>query len=256
MTQESNAIEPNAITYVVIGGSSGLGRCLAERLAFAGHSLVLVSSDLRDTQALASDLALRRRVSVSPVALDLAAPQISFVALDAALATLPPLAGVVVAAGMNRAGDVPGQPPEAFSAVTNANHTNLCRIIDHCLPRLEPARGGLIVGFGSIAAARGRTRNAAYAAAKRALQCYFESLRHAMAGTQVVVQFYVVGYLDTNLAFGQQTALPRASPQRLADVVYRRRRSDFGVVYYPRFWYAVCLVLRALPWFLFRKLSF
>lgn len=249
-------IAPNTVTYVVIGGSSGLGRCLAERLASAGHSLVLVSSDLRDTQAMASDLALRHGVSVSPVALDLTAPQISFVALDAALATLPPLAGVMLAAGMNRADDVPGQTSEAFGALTNANHTNLCRIIDHCLARLEPTRGGLIVGFGSIAATRGRTRNASYAAAKRALQCYFESLRHATAGTQIVVQFYVVGYLDTNLAFGQQTALPRASPQRFADLIYRRRRSDFGVRYYPRFWYPVCLLLRALPWFVFRKLSF
>lgn len=256
MNGESTGTGAQAATCLVVGGSSGLGRCLAERFAAAGHALVLVSSDARDTQAVAADLALRHRVAVRTVALDLAAPEIPLAAIDVALDALPPLTGVLLAAGMNRADDVPGQPPDAFAALTNANHANLCRIVDHCLPRLARSAEGLIVGFGSIAATRGRTRNAAYSAAKRALQSYFESLRHALAGSAVVVQFYVVGYLDTNLAFGQRTALPRASPRRFADVVYRRRRRDFGVGYHPRFWRPICIVLRALPWFVFRRLSF
>ena len=256
MRKRSIGTGSQTTTYLVIGGSSGLGRSLAERLASAGHSLALVSSDLRDTQALASDLALRWGVTASPVMLDLSAREVSLAALDDALAVLPPLAGLMLPAGMNRAGDVPGQAPDAFVALTNANYTNLCRIIDRYLPRLGLASHGLIVGFGSIAATRGRKRNAAYSAAKRALQSYFESLRHSLAGSNILVQFYVLGYLDTNLAFGQRTALPRASPHRLADFVYRRRASDFGVSYYPRFWFLVCTVLRALPWTIFRRLSF
>lgn len=249
-------VEPRALTYLVVGGSSGLGRSLAERLAVAGHSLVLVSSDLRDTRALAADLALRFGVSVAPVALDLAAPELSLSSLDEALAALPPLAGLLLPAGMNRADDMPGQASDAFGALTNANHTNICRIVDHYLPRLQRAPNGLIVGFGSIAATRGRKRNVAYSAAKRALQSYFESLRHSLAGSGVLVQFYVLGYLDTNLAFGQATPLPKASPRKLAELIYRRRRNDFGVLYYPRYWRPACAMLRALPWPLFRRLSF
>lgn len=256
MSDDVTASGKQAATCLVVGGSSGLGRFLAARFASAGHSLVLVSSDVRDVSAMASDLALRHRVAVRAVALDLAAPEIPLSAIDAALDTLPPLAAVLLAAGMNRADDVPGQSPETLAALTNANHASLCRIVDHCLPRLTQTDSGLIVGFGSIAATRGRTRNAAYSAAKRALQSYFESLRHALAGTTTVAQFYIVGYLDTNLAFGQKTALPRASPQRFADVVYRRRRRDFGVGYHPGFWRPVCALLRALPWFIFRRLSF
>ncbi|MBK6335987.1 MAG: SDR family oxidoreductase [Betaproteobacteria bacterium] len=93
---------------MVIGGSSGLGRALAERLACAGHSLVLVSSDLRDTQALAADLALRWGVQAVPMALDLAQSPLPLAALDAALAAMPPLTGLLLAAGMNREGDEPG----------------------------------------------------------------------------------------------------------------------------------------------------
>lgn len=245
-----------ATTFMVIGGSSGLGRALAERLASAGHSLVLVSSDLRDTQALAADLALRWGVQAVPIALDLAKPPLPLVALDAALASMPPLAGLLLAAGMNREGDEPGQAATSFAALTCANYTNQCHLVDHLLPRLRLQPNSLIVGFGSVAATRGRTRNAAYSAAKRALQSYFESLRHFLAGSGIRVQFYVLGYLDTNLAFGQRTLLPRASPHRLADVVYRRKERDFGLSYYPRFWYPVCALLRKLPWTVFRRLSF
>ncbi|MBC8022879.1 MAG: SDR family NAD(P)-dependent oxidoreductase, partial [Burkholderiales bacterium] len=51
-------------TILIVGGSSGLGRALAERFARAGHTLALVSSDVRDTEALAADLRLRHGVTV------------------------------------------------------------------------------------------------------------------------------------------------------------------------------------------------
>jgi short-subunit dehydrogenase len=249
------AVSPGS-TVLIVGGSSGLGRDLAERFASSGYTLALLSSDPRDTGAVAADLSLRWGVRVLPIVLDLAAAPVPVARLDEALDQLPPLTGLVLAAGAVQPADMPGQEDSALEALTSANYTALCRIVNHCLPRLQGAAGGLVVGFGSIAAARGRTRNAGYSAAKRALQSYFESLRHALAGSDVVVQFYVLGYLDTNLAFGRATPLPAASPARLADRVYRRRRRDFGVAYYPRFWRPICALLRGLPWFMFRRLSF
>jgi short-subunit dehydrogenase len=244
------------MTYLIVGGSSGLGRALAERFARAGHALVLISSDLRDTRALAADLSLRYQVPILPLLFDLAVPAVDFQTIDSALYALPPLAGLLLAAGMNRSDDQPGLPPEALDVITRANYTTLCKFIDHYLPRLRSASSGLIVGFGSVAATRGRTRNAAYSAAKRALSCYFESLRHSMCESKVAVQFYVLGYLDTNLAFAQRMLLPRATPRQLAEKVYRRRLSDFGVSYYPMFWYPICVIVRAIPWFVYRRLSF
>jgi len=107
-----------------------------------------------------------------------------------------------------------------------------------------------------VAAVRGRSRNVAYSAAKRALQCYFESLRHALSDRQVEVQFYVLGYLDTNLAFGKRTPIRRASPIRLAEYIYRRRADSFGVKHYPAIWRPICAVVRWLPWSVFRRLQF
>jgi short-subunit dehydrogenase len=242
-------------TVLIVGGSSGLGRCLAERFARAGHALVLVSSDARDVAALASDLALRHGVPVAPLACDLA-QRVDFAAVDAALATLPPLAGLLLPVGMNRADDRPGQDEAGAAAITAVNYAAPRMLVDRYLERLRAAPEGFVVGFGSIAATRGRTRNAAYGAAKRALEAYFESVRHATAGSPLRVQFYVLGFLDTHLSFGHDTPLPRASPRRCAERVYAHRRANFGRAFYPRYWRALCLVLRWLPWFVFRRLSF
>ena len=243
-------------TYLIVGGSSGLGRALAERFAAGGYALALVSSDARDTEALAADLRLRHRVEVAAVVCDLARREVDLGAIDRALERLPPLEGVLIPAGMNRDDDRPGAPLDQFEALLAANFYSPCRIVDHYLDRLRGAPNALIAGFGSIAAVRGRTRNAAYSAAKRALASYFESVRHALRDTPVHVQFHVLGYLDTNLAFAQDTKLPRASPVKCAERVFRLRHADVGVTYYPHYWRPLCAVLRLLPWFVFRKLSF
>jgi len=243
-------------TCLIVGGTSGLGRQLARRFAAAGYGLVLLSSDDRDGGALAADLRLRFGVPVEAIAIDLAAAELDLAPLDSALAKLPPLVGLLAPAGMNAETDVPDQPFESFAAVTRANYTGICSIVAHCLPTLRAAAKGFVVGFGSVAATRGRTRNTAYSAAKRALESYFESLRHSLAPSGGVAQFYVLGYLDTNLAFGQRTLLRPASPARLAERVFAHRFDDIGSVYHPRTWWAICRLVRAMPWFVFRRLSF
>ncbi len=244
------------MTIVVIGASSGLGRALAERFARAGHPLLLVARDRRDLEANAADFRLRWSTEVRTVALDLAQPQLPLAELDAALASLPPMTGLLLPAGGSAGHDEPGQPAAALEAITRVNYLSPCRIIDHCLPRLRAAGRGVIIGFGSVAATRGRSRNAAYAAAKRALESRFESLRHSLAGSGLIAQFYVLGYLDTNLSFGQRLRLPASPPARVAQTVYLRRERDFGRAHLPWFWAPVCVLVRALPWPVFRRLSF
>ncbi|NUZ05173.1 SDR family NAD(P)-dependent oxidoreductase [Piscinibacter koreensis] len=243
-------------TCLVLGGSSGLGRQLAQRFAAAGYAVVLLSSDRRDLEALAADLRLRFGVGAAAVAMDLRKANLDLGELDLALEPLPPLTVVLAPAGMNADEDRADLAGTEQLAIERANFGSIRDIVVHCLPRLRSAPAGLVVGFGSVAAVRGRTRNATYAAAKRALQSYFESLRHALSTTSVRVQFYVLGYLDTNLAFGKTAPFTRASPERLAGYIYQHRSAAFGVKYHPAIWRPICMVVRLLPWSIFRRLRF
>jgi decaprenylphospho-beta-D-erythro-pentofuranosid-2-ulose 2-reductase len=242
------------VTYIIVGGSSGLGRALAERFAAAGCELVLLSRDLRDTSPLASHLALKYGVKVSPVAMDLNRNPLPVDAIDTALEGHLPLQGLLMPAGVNDDGDIVGLSDKTLEYLTRINYLAPCQLVNHYIPLLEK-NSGVIVGFGSVATARGRSRNAAYAAAKRALESYFESLAHHAANSGLSCQYYVLGYLDTNLAFAQNLLFPVASVDRIADIVYARRFSR-GRMFLPRLWYILYRLVQFLPWAIFKRLSF
>jgi short-subunit dehydrogenase len=242
------------MTYIIVGGSAGLGRALAERFSAAGCDLVLVSRDLRDTAPLATHLAIKYGVKVNAVAMDMNGRPLSFDAIDSVLEGHAPLKGLVMPVGINDDHDSVGLSDDMLEYISRVNYISPCQLVNHYLPLLE-ANSGVVVGFGSVATARGRTKNAAYAAAKGALALYFESLTHYAASRDLFCQYYVLGYLDTNLAFAQKLLFPLASPERVADVVYKRR-FDSGRYFLPRPWYILYRVVQLLPWAIFKRLSF
>ena len=242
------------MTYIVVGGSSGLGRALAERFAAAGCELIIVSRDIRDTAPLAAHLSIKYEVKVSPLAMDMNSSPLPVDLMDAALENHSPLQGLLMPIGINDEDDVVGLSAETLLNISQINFLAPCQLINHYLPVLEN-NSGIVVGFSSIATARGRSRNAAYAAAKRGLESYFESLTHYAADSDLSCQHYVLGYLDTNLAFAQDLLFPKASPERIADIVYAKRFSS-GRRFLPRPWYIVYRVVQLLPWAIFKRLSF
>lgn len=241
---------------LVFGASAGLGRCLAEELARHGHDLLLVASDAADLEATGNDLRLRFGVSARTCACHIAATRdwLKMVLEELeAFGTLDILMFPIGAASEDDQGFL---DLEGAREVTEVNFLAVVATVSATLPDMLRRRTGTIVGFGSIASARGRSRNVIYAAAKRGLQSYFESLRHLTAASGVRIQFFQVGYLQTQQNIGRRFLLPAADPQPLARDIVANLAAREGVFFRPRFWRVVVLVLRVLPWFVFRRLSF
>lgn len=244
----------HASTAIVVGASSGLGRALATELARRGRPLLLVASDARDLDALARDLGLRFGVATGVLALDLAGAADPGARILAALDGLPPLDAVLLVAGQSRADDDLTLGPAAIGQLIAINLHAPLAIAHALLPRLLESRG-VIVGFGSIAAARGRGRNVVYATAKRGLESFFESLRQHHRPRELRVQFHRLGFLRSNLTWGQRLPLPAAEPDAVARrVVDALDRGSFAR-HEPRHWALVTFVLRCLPWFVFRRMK-
>lgn len=243
------------MTWVIAGASAGLGRALAEEFAAHGASLLLVASDARDLEPLACDLALRFGVEVASVAHDAIDPAGLADAVEHALGAAA-LDGLLLPLGWSVDGDTGELAPAAAERVIAVNFTAPAVLVGRLLPRLIAQGRGSLIGFGSVAAVRGRSRNVVYAAAKRALESAFESYRHRAEKHGVTVAFYVLGYVDTSLAYGKRLPLPKARPSAIAREVRRRRASARGRHYLPRFWSPLALVLRLLPWRIFRRLDF
>ncbi len=245
------------MNYLIIGASAGLGRALAQKLACEGNNLILLASDERDLQAVASDLAIRHHIKVKTVAADLSVQAGFLEALAEAIDRLGGLDGIFCPIGTVHPQDHIPFNASVVYCINNVNYLSVVSIISRFWDLLaQRPHKTVIVGFGSVASIRGRNVNVCYAAAKRSLISFFESLRHAAVSTNVLVQLYVLGYLDTNQAFGKRTLLPRANPDKLAGRIYKDLQKDFGVVYYPGYWRLIHLILRILPWRVYKHLTF
>lgn len=241
------------MTAVVVGASSGLGRALAVELARNGHDLLLVASDPRDLAVMAADLRLRYPVQTASLAIDLAGSTNPGARILEALDGLPPLSALSLPVGMSRNDDDGSLSAAGIGQMLAINLHAPIAIAHALLPALLATRGA-IVGFGSIAGARGRSRNVVYASAKRGLETYFESLRHGHLPSALRVQFHKLGFLRSNLTFGMKLPLPAAEPEAIARTVVAALERGSFTRYQPRWWGLVALLVRSLPWFVFRRM--
>lgn len=240
-------------TAVIVGASSGLGRALANELARRGQALLLVASDARDLQAIAADLELRFEANVATLALDLAREADPGARILAPLAALPPPSALLLVAGLSRDDDDFSLPAARIGELLSINLHAPHAIVHALLPRLRETRGTIVL-FGSIAAIRGRGRNVVYASAKRALESLYESLRQAHARGALRVQLYRLGFLATNLTYGMTLPMAASDPHDVARHVAARLDKGSFARYLPGRFALVAAIVRALPWFAFRRM--
>jgi short-subunit dehydrogenase len=244
------------VTHVIVGASAGLGRALAEALARRHRSLLLVASDERDLLPLAADLQLTRGVEVKVVAHDAADHAGLATAVEAALPRDEPVDALLFPIGTSDDDDDGLLSAQRADELVRINLLAVTSVAARLLPRMAARQCGAIVGFGSVAAERGRGRNVVYAAAKRGLESVFESWRHRFEPEGLSVVLYTLGYLDTNLAFGRPLPFPKADPHLIAERVCDELGRARGKRFLPGGWRLVALGVRSLPWFLYRRARF
>jgi len=241
---------------LVVGASAGVGRALCEALAQRGTALCMVASDERDLDAMARHLRLLYRIEVQVVAVDAVRDEACVDAVMHALTNFGQLDSLYFPIGVSRADDRGALEVDEANRIISANLGVVIGLVARLLPQLMLQPQARIVGFSSIAAIRGRRSNIVYAAAKRALESYFESLRHLTAKTGVRVQLYKLGYVATQQSFGQRLLFPAVPPQLVAQHVLRHGDKDIGAIFFPGYWALIALAVSYLPWRFYRELDF
>jgi short-subunit dehydrogenase len=240
----------------VVGASAGVGRALSEALAVRGGELLLIASDARDLQAQAAHLRLVYDVRVETVSCDASRPSECLNNIRSAAETFGHFDRMFFPIGLSFPNDCGVLSLAEVQQLFDVNLVTIVGVIGHFLPDLLASDHGSIVGFGSVAAIRGRRTNIVYAAAKRSLESYFESLRHLTVNSRVRVQFYSLGYIATQQSFGKHLLFPLITPKKVAEMVVRNMDSDRGTIYFPRYWSIISYIVSALPWTIFKKLDF
>ena len=115
---------------------------------------------------------------------------------------------------------------------------------------------GTIALIGSVAGDRGRKSNYVYGAAKGLVTRYAQGLQHRFAGTGVKVVLVKPGPTDTPMTAhlkGKGTKL--APVQGVAGQIVDGVESGKPVIYAPRKWWLIMVIIRHLPAFVFNKLD-
>lgn len=241
---------------IVIGGSAGLGRALCEGIAARGGDLLIVASDIRDLEILKTHLCLKYSVDVVVMSGDAGDIPGFIQDFRAALSVFEAFDSLFFPIGYSSKEDNGMLDSRAAARIMDSNLSVVMAVVSECIPGLMDGESNHIVGFGSIAAIRGRSANVVYSAAKRALASYFESLRHMLAGTSTVVQFYTLGYVATQQVYGQSLLLPAVDPYKVARHVLDNLGRQSRQSHYPGYWAIVSLVLRCVPWKIYERLKF
>ncbi|MBM3535526.1 MAG: SDR family NAD(P)-dependent oxidoreductase [Alphaproteobacteria bacterium] len=231
---------------LIAGAGSGLGRAIGRELAQRGHDLILVAGDELGLVAEAGHLATCFGVKVDVLTVDARWPEAFRKTLAKAIED-GDLDNLICTIGAWRDGDEVGSDGRTMRELFEINVFAVIATVSIALPKLRAANAGNIVGIGSIAAIRGRPENVAYAAAKRALESYFESLIGSVARTGICIQFYRLGFLDTPAANAKIADWLKGDHRKIAAAVVGNFGKNFVGRYLPRYWRLVAWVIAMTP---------
>jgi NAD(P)-dependent dehydrogenase (short-subunit alcohol dehydrogenase family) len=251
----------------ILGATKGMGRALARLLAERGDALFLLGRDLEDLERSARDLEVRGSAatgkdagSVGTAFCDLARPETFVPALAAAETRLGGLDAAVVTAAEFGTQEELEADRRRLHRLLEANFTGtvlFCEAArERLLEHLGRGGGGRLCVFSSVAGDRARKPVVLYGAAKAGLSYYLEGLdlRFRSAGLRVVT--VKPGFVRTSMTRDLAAPPFAGEPEAVARDVVKALDRGTPVVYTPRPWRWVMLVVRNLPRAVRRRVGF
>lgn len=253
----------NGKTALITGGSSGLGRVIAERFARAGIRLALVGLEENETIAAAEEIA-RTGTEVLPLFGDVTrqADVERFVA--ATLERFGQIDLLVNAAGRTDRGWITQTRPEDILRLFELNTLAAVRCVQAALPSLLKSRGH-VINIGSLAAKSASRWVGGYPITKFGLAAFSQQLRleHKADGLHVLLvcpgpvkrenpRLYPLkqeGIPDSALLPGAGVKVGKIDPKYIADKILQyceKRRPELVIPRKARLLFAIAALWPSL----------
>jgi NAD(P)-dependent dehydrogenase (short-subunit alcohol dehydrogenase family) len=184
---------------LITGGSSGIGRVTALRLARHGMRVALAARTAETLEQAAAEV---RAVGGEALAVptDVTDEAQCRRAVEATVICFGQLDLLLCCAGVSMRADFAASDLAALEQVLRVNFLGTLYPTYHAIPAVKQTRGSL-VAISSLTGKRGIPTYAMYSASKFAVQGLYESLRVELAPDGVHVGVYSPAFVDTPLRF-------------------------------------------------------
>jgi short-subunit dehydrogenase len=226
--------EPKDAVTVVTGASSGIGRCLAQRLVGRGATVIAVGRRPDRIDALRQGCGDH----LIPVVGDITEPAIRDRIADAASAVRQGQIDLLVNnAGIGAIGPFDQATPDRLRRVMEVNFFAPVELTRQLLPQLKRGRAAVICNVGSVLGHRAVPNKSEYCASKFAIHGWSDALRAELAADGVQVTLvspsttksdFFDSLIDTDPS-QNSPSIGSWTPERVADKILdaiRARRSE------------------------------
>jgi decaprenylphospho-beta-D-erythro-pentofuranosid-2-ulose 2-reductase len=242
-------------TAVVVGASSGMGEAVAMRLAVEGRPIALVARRGDKLEELAERIVEKNpRSTAAAFPLDVAdldAAETTFAQIEERLGPVEELfflAGVMPEVGEDEF------DTEKDRLMFQVNTLGCVAWCNAAARRFQARQRGRIIGVTSVAGDRGRRGRPGYCASKAGQDTFLESLRNRLWRHGVRVTTVRPGFVTTPMTEHLQLR-GAISADEAARLILRARDKERSVSYIPFKWWPIMTVVKAIPSFVFRRLS-
>jgi short-subunit dehydrogenase len=241
---------------LILGATSAIAQAYARRRAAAGAPFILVGRREDHVAAIAADLIASGAASAESIAIDLAA--IDGIESSARMlwSRFTDIGEVVIAYGVLGEQNESERDLAAARKVLDTNFTSVALWILALLKERPAAAPLAVVVIGSVAGDRGRASNFIYGSAKAGLERLLEGLAQKYDSSPVRIITVKPGFVDTPMTAAIEKKGPLwASPDQVAADIHGAIVRGRRIVYTPWFWWPIMMIIRNLPWCVFKRLK-
>lgn len=239
------------MAVLVFGATSLIAQHCIRLWAESHDEFVLVGRNLEKLQEVAADLKVRfPKVKVSSQSIDMAdAKQIAKVTESAGDVKL-----ALVAQGSLTDQSKVAENLSYLAAELQVNAVSAALATEAIASLMQRQGFGTLGVIGSVAGDRGRAYNYSYGSTKALLATYAAGLQQRLADTSVKVCLIKPGPTATPMTVthrGKMAPVDQVASEIVAGMAKGKR-----VIYAPGLWRIIMLVVRSIPFVIFKKLKF